>query len=242
MRLENAIHIWHIQAPLNHTTMLEFYKTLAPEEEVRYHNYLQQKDKDNFLIGRGALRTILSTYFPDISPQQFAFKTNSFGKPYLHPDRAWLDNIEFNISHSGNKVLLALSHPIPLGIDIEFINPQLNFQELIPLCLSEHERTALHTFPSERQSALFFNCWVQKEALVKAMGSGLSYPITDITLQLDKTQGSVVQLMSPQDGSLKAFRVFNLSIDPLYASALAFEYREDPPPLHIHNLSTFFRL
>lgn len=133
----------------------------------RYHF---ERHRRRFTIARAMLRIILARYL-NLSPQDLAFATNSYGKPYLiHPTR-----IQFNLSHSHDLALLAIGQDTPLGVDIEFFSSR-PFAGMSKIMFSPQEIQEYTQVPTSMRSLSFFHIWAQKEAFIKACGMGLSYP------------------------------------------------------------------
>ena len=121
---------------------------------------------------RAGLRSLLSHYTQQPA-EQIVIAQGAHGKPYLpeHP-------LHFNLAHSGEYVLYAFSTTpdLLLGVDIEKI------QERDSLAIAERffsarEFTELTQLPQNQQTQAFFQIWTQKEAFIKAIGQGLSYPL-----------------------------------------------------------------
>ncbi len=124
----------------------------------RYAKSLKFKNHDDFLrcIGAGIL---IRRAFPFVDEQDI-FETE-YEKPYI-PNQDY-----FNISHSGDFVVLAQAET-EVGVDIEKINDRhLNVAERV---FTERELSWMNESPVER----FFILWTQKEAVMKAVGKGLS--------------------------------------------------------------------
>ncbi len=93
------------------------------------------------------------------------------GKPYLEKPVQASRNIHYNISHSYDYVLLGIYQgaELELGVDIEYINPEINFQDLQKLIFSESEQALINGSYTN-----FFKLWTKKEALIKAIGCGFA--------------------------------------------------------------------
>lgn len=98
--------------------------------------------------------------------RDYSIMTDEKGKPYLEGLP-----VHFNLSHSGNFVLCALS-TAPVGCDIqETKNADLR---LVRRYFAPEEIKQLESTPPEHQTALFCRLWVLKESLGKALGCGLN--------------------------------------------------------------------
>ena len=156
--------------------------TLAHDEIVRAERFYFARHKRRFTRARIMLRRILAHYLAQ-PPASLVFDYNKQGKPSVQaPPLA----LEFNLSHSGELALLAVGLTYPLGVDVEFFSarPFLGISREI---FSSSEHQALLALPVGLQPLGFFSVWSQKEALMKAMGLGLSYPTQHLHFPLTPT-------------------------------------------------------
>ena len=138
------------------------------------------KHKKRYILFHKILRIVLSKYI-DIKPKQIVFHTNDYGKPYL-PEY----NIQFNITHSNGMLAIAIWKK-QIGIDLENLDRSLDFIDMAKQVLSSEEFQALTNLTLENSTSLFFNLWTQKEALLKAIGTGLNNSMIHINL-IDKKE------------------------------------------------------
>lgn len=157
----------------------EFYNLLNKEEIIRFNRYRFEKDKLRFLYGRGLLRKELSVILK-CHARDIEFKYNRYGKPLINTKIHRL--IHFNISHSRESLALVFSSVNSVGIDIESVDMNTDINNLLSIVLSEEESLKWSSIEYSKQRELFYNIWVQKEAIIKAYGSGLSYDLKKISL------------------------------------------------------------
>jgi 4'-phosphopantetheinyl transferase len=143
---------------------------LSKDEKARADRFAFEKDRIQFVAGRGTLRKILGRYL-DESPERLGFEIGSFGKPNLSNGNGWL---RFNISHSRGMAVIAVALNREVGIDLEFVDQKFDVQGVAPSVFSEEEVNSLRSLLPDRQVDAFFTGWTRKEALLKAMGDGLS--------------------------------------------------------------------
>lgn len=111
------------------------------------------------------------------------------GKPYA-PD---LGGIEFNLSHSGRHALIAIARDQPIGVDLEMQGRQRSVEDIARRYFCAAESHALSTLPAELRAAAFLRLWTGKEAVLKALGEGLSFGLDRVEFDLDGA-GHVVSL------------------------------------------------
>lgn len=151
---------------------------LSPEEQIRAQRFHFAHHQHRFTRARMVLRLILARYLDaSSSAAHLVFDYAEHGKPFLpqHPD------LQFNLSHSGNRGLLAVGQTHPLGIDIERFSER-PYEGIGSHVFSDEENASLSIIPPHLKPIMFFNIWAQKEAFIKMLGLGLSYPTTRLTV------------------------------------------------------------
>lgn len=119
-----------------------------------------------------------------ISFRRRPFDYNDFGKPLL-PSTLQDVGLQFNVSHSGEHALIAVARDVLIGVDIEQIKNDIDFDSLVRVVLSPRQLNEFTELRAADKSVMFFRCWTCKESVVKAIGRGLSIALDsfDITLQ-----------------------------------------------------------
>lgn len=129
-------------------------------------------DAIRYRRAHSALRAIVGAYL-QTPPEQLRWRFGPHGKPAL--DGAARGALEFNLSHAGAWALVAVAAR-PVGIDVEALRPLTHLEGMIRRWCAPKEQRRLGALPPERRSAAFLACWTAKEALLKALGSGLQLP------------------------------------------------------------------
>lgn len=174
------IHVWYCDFDLNRKKIDYYCALLSVDETKKAGRFRFKRDKNCFIITRGILRMLISSYLKT-NPEDLNFKYTSFGKPYL----AIENQLKFNISHSGNMAVFAFFQGTEIGVDIEKIKNDFNVLELAQNFFSKTEIIALEKQSIESLPKAFFRCWTRKEAFIKAEGSGLSFPLDQFAVSLD---------------------------------------------------------
>ena len=164
---KDQIDIW--QYPL-HTELPEAESILSANELIRAKRFHFPKHQRRFIMAHSVLRLILARYL-EAPPHGLDFIEGKHGKPALNN----FPFLQFNLSHSGNMALLAIGTNYPLGVDVEYFSarPYIGIGQQL---FSIKENKMLKDSSKSLSPLTFFNIWVQKEALIKACGMGLSYP------------------------------------------------------------------
>jgi 4'-phosphopantetheinyl transferase len=199
----------------------ELERTLAVDERHRAERFVFDKDRNQYIVGRGMLRVILASYLAR-EPRDLGFHYSALGKPMLSAEPA-LHGIRFNVSHAGGVVLHAVGMGREVGVDIERVRADVGTEELATRFFSEREVAALHAIRSSSRLEAFFTCWTRKEAYLKARGDGLSVPLDSFDVTL--TPGVPAALVSVKNDPREAARwsIREVLPGPGYVAALAVE-------------------
>lgn len=217
---ESDVHIWQIDVDKYLKYERKLWFNLSVEEQKRASQFVKQKDQQYYVVTHGICRLILSGYLSQ-PPTMINIGKGAYGKPILL-DQAYY-NLHFNLSHSANKALFAVS-PRNVGVDIEYINPQLPFDDLVPQFMSNTEREQFTLLPDCQKCCFFYRSWTCKEAYVKAIGQGLSYPIKQVTLSFDPKRVRVLDQAHPH--LFEKWTVCLLPQEDDYCSALVSEFQK----------------
>jgi 4'-phosphopantetheinyl transferase len=172
------VNIWKVPLLLPVGVITSFEKILSLEEIIKSRQFLFKKERDRFIISRGALRTILSSYLNE-HPGKFVFGYGTHGKPFLtHPPTAC--NLKFNLSHSIDMAIIAVSPSTNLGIDLEKVRTLPQLKQIVERFFSQEECLFFESANSEVRERTFFQIWTRREAAAKALGLDLSAALSDI--------------------------------------------------------------
>jgi 4'-phosphopantetheinyl transferase len=161
--------LWLIdrRRPLAAELTRQLADSLTPEERQRLQAYRLADDRDRFLLGRGGLRRLLGRWL-DLAPEAVPLESGPHGKPHCPGGPG------FNISHSGALILLALHPRRPVGVDVERLRPDLDWQAIARRMLPASEWQALEALPEPERPEGFLAAWCRLEARLKARGDGLA--------------------------------------------------------------------
>lgn len=206
---QRDIQIWSTHLDLGRSIIDKYSQFLTATERQRAAKFINPLHGDRWIVARGCLRQILGQYL-DLNPTQIMFTVGAQGKPAVENHQ-----LQFNLSHSGDRAIYAISAQSSVGIDIESIHP-IAAADLVDRFFSPAEQAIFHNLPSDLQQAAFFHAWVQKEAYLKACGTGLYTPLDQIEVSIDpRTPAAIIS--APLEG---IWRIQKLEISPDYASAL----------------------
>jgi len=157
-------HIFRIAVENHfHNIKKTLAEVLSDREQEKAGRIFIQKDKERYAVSKFCLRTILSLV-SNKAPHEVEFIFHEHKKPTVK-------DIEFNISHTGDYVLIAIS-PKPIGIDVEYLNKEFDFKSILAITFSKKEIDFIGS--DEVNVTNFYAMWTRKEALLKASGEGVS--------------------------------------------------------------------
>jgi 4'-phosphopantetheinyl transferase len=170
---QDEVHVWRASLDQTQGLFARLTQLLSAEERARADKFYFEADRKRCVLARGVLRLLLGDCL-GTPAEQLQFRYNEFGKPSLAQEPS---PVEFNVSHSGDLVLIALSRGRALGVDVERMRIDLATEEIAMRFFSANECRDLATVAPDQRCAAFFACWTRKEAYLKARGDGLSLPL-----------------------------------------------------------------
>jgi 4'-phosphopantetheinyl transferase len=164
----------------------QMFGLLSPTERVRAARFAFDRDRRTFVLSHGILRSLLAA-FCRRDPASLRFRQGLRGKPYLVDAPAGL---QFNLSHCEGFCLVGVCRGPAIGVDIERVRETDDMRQLVRQCFSLAERREFAALAPADRVAGFFNGWTRKEAFIKAVGDGLSYPLEKFDVRLSPGHAS----------------------------------------------------
>jgi 4'-phosphopantetheinyl transferase len=186
---------------------------------MRAKRYIFEYDRKRFVVRRGILRALLGSYL-GISPEQVRFTYGKNQKPEL-TGTSDADKIHFNISHSEGLAVFAFSNNSEIGVDIEYIRDVPEMDRIIDRLFSEREKSILDSLYGKEKNQAFFNCWTRKEAYIKALGEGLSYPLDSFDVSLVPDHPAKILGIKESEESASQWELVDLKITAGYTAVVA---------------------
>lgn len=185
---QGEVHVW--QVDLDQPPGALPWDILSEDERRTARRFHFDRDRDRYVACRSALRRILSHYLRT-PPKDLPIAYGPHGKPQLSGNE-----INFNLSHSQDVAVIALSANFQIGIDFEKFNPTLDHEALAQRFFTAPERAYIATLPPDRRREGFYQCWTRKEAWMKALGHGLMQPLENFDVSISLPASSAT-LRSP---------------------------------------------
>ena len=170
------VDLWHGEfLPINSKDK-DYWVLLNDEERKKASTFGRQDLQQKYIKTRGIVRKILASYL-NAAPQKIKIKTGEYGKPFVSNAEVF-----FNLSHTGNKFVIAVSNCTEVGVDIEQCKYRKSLSVLVEKCFSNTEITFWNALPEEEKTQMFFHFWVRKEAFVKAVGRGIGVGLNQCSI------------------------------------------------------------
>jgi 4'-phosphopantetheinyl transferase len=188
---------------------------LTAREMQRAHRIISPIARRRFVAGRARVREVLSRYC-DLHPSRVPLGQSRYGKPYL---KAPYSRISFNFSRSRGLAVVAVCAGGSIGVDLER-RRDIASEAIAATWLHDAERRdLLRSAGSKDDHQAFFRLWCRKEAVVKAEGSGLHFPLHEFRVSTSEKRAEV--LSWPTESCQWHLR--DLTIDERYAGAIALD-------------------
>lgn len=200
---------------------LESSSCLPLREQYQARRYLRRADRVRFTQARAALRRLLGERL-DCRPAEVPLAQGPYGKPYL--DTQGLRGPLFNVSHSGAHALIALADAASvgqLGVDIEQHRDALPIDAMLQFAFTAREEAEI--LSASDAGAAFYQRWVGKEALLKAVGVGVSEHLSRVGIRTGAGRRLLIECAVP---GWADFEAIALAAPPGYAAALAWRKKD----------------
>jgi 4'-phosphopantetheinyl transferase len=197
---DDEVHVW--LADLDQTTerTSNLFDFLTDEERNRSTKFVQTRDRNRFIATHSILRLILGRYL-ESRPEEIKITSGPAGKPSLHGNY----NLRFNLAHSGELALFAVSLGHELGIDIEHQRAEFIYDEIVENYFSPKERAEFWSLDASLRDDAFYLGWTRKEAYLKACGQGLRVPLHAFDVSLDPNQAAMLTSGDQDRWTLRSF-------------------------------------
>ena len=210
-----APRVWRARLEVGADRLAALAGLLDGTERKQAAAFAFERDRRHYTAAHGMLREVLAAC-TGICPAGLDFALGPNGKPHLDPAR----DLQFNMSHSTGVALYAVARGCRIGVDVEGIRGDMAFDSMAAQFFTADEAAAIAEASGDRKVRLFFDCWVRKEAWVKAVGCGLSAPLNEFAVPMPAPE-DVCMLKTPQ--ATGRWSVQMLDAGPAHTAALAVE-------------------
>lgn len=225
--VEDEVHVWRAALDVGPEALARALSYLSPDERRRAGRFRFRVHRDRFVAAQGVLRAVLGAYL-DLPAAEVPLGARPGGKPVLQ--RAGAPRLEFNLTHSGDRLLIAVARGRSVGVDLERMRRGMPIDRLASRFFTPREAEALRSVPTPVRPAAFFACWTRKEAYLKAAGGlerGLPAALKGFVVSADPPAAPARTAMrvSGTAGEDDRWSLIDLEVGTGYAGALAVEGR-----------------
>lgn len=192
---------------------------LDEQEQRQAERFVFDRDRRRYIAAHTAMRVLLGRYL-DVSPLDVQFAAGSRGKPRLVDPPC---DLRFNLSHSEERALLAITLGREVGVDIEYVRPVPDMVGVAASVFSQIERVCLEATPIDQQADVFFRVWTRKESFIKALGDGMHFPLTGFDVSIDTSLPQLLLTCTAAPAEIDRWTMQALACDEGYKAAITVE-------------------
>lgn len=194
---------------------------LSEDERARAARFADPAVATRFVAGRWLMRSALAAAL-DMLPEQLRFTYGEHGKPFLA--QAPATDPAFSLTHTAGLAGFALLRGGRVGLDIEATRRLSDGERLAARIFSAAELTRFAAVPREAQVAVLLDAWVRKEAVLKALGTGISAGMDSVEVLTEaEEQEAGAMAASTVGGKSENWSIHRLPMPPGFHAALAVE-------------------
>lgn len=170
-----TVEVWTVALDVPSKIVAAAHAILSPAEQQRAGQFRVAPARRNYIMAHAALRRIVADRLSR-APGEVKFQNGPHGKPALagEPDA----HLEFNLTHSGDFALVAMSRTAPVGVDVERVRAFPDALAIARRFFTAAEAAVLADLAGPEQAAAFFTLWTCKEAVVKTTGQGIAHALS----------------------------------------------------------------
>jgi 4'-phosphopantetheinyl transferase len=199
----DQVHLWAWSFESAAVDLAAHMATLDHAELDRMYRFHFAADRERYAFAHATLRRILGRYLNQ-RPEKICFRVNRFGKPELADEDL---SLHFSLSHCKSIAVLAVTHGLPLGVDVEDVRPIE--PEVATAHFSARELSDLDRLQGDAWLNGFYRCWTRKEAILKAEGIGLHRALDSFDVSL--LPNAPAELIETREPLKYPWKLFGLS-------------------------------
>ena len=213
-----GVRVWEFELAASADEVANCASLLSADERERAERYVLPAVRARFIVGRARLRSILGEVL-GAPAEDVEFAYGEHGKPSLQPP--WSDSgYGFSLSHSANRALLVVTRHRELGCDLEAHRSLRYGPAVAKRFFSPGENVELSRVDGARWAENFFRIWTLKEAFVKALGAGLTFPTRDFTVTLDDSVSNRLIAVKREPNALDRWQLEPVAVEDGFTAAV----------------------
>lgn len=208
-----TVELWHGKVSAEDAHYQAYWRVLDETEQTHAGKIKNTLLHKRYVEVHGRLRNLLAKTLNQ-SPEKISIKKAEHGKPYL----ADYPELAFNLSHTADRLMIAVGRDCQLGVDIEICKPRINVSGLVNKCFAEEEVAYWTQLPETKKNQAFYRFWTRKEAFVKATGHGIALGLNQCVINPEKP----TEFLRVPDlcGKASAWHVLDIELGEGVCSAL----------------------
>lgn len=212
------VRVWLTELDPGATVVDRMVAVLSPDERGRAARFHFRRDAMRWIVARATLREVLGRCLRT-EPSAIAFTYGKNGKPALAEATGGAD-LQFSVAHSADLAAYAVAVGVPVGVDVERLRPIDELETIAERTFSQRECAVLRALPAELRPAGFFSCWTRKEAYIKVLGEGLSYPLQRFSVSLEPGVPARLEAVADAPAHVQTWTIEALPLGPGFAGAV----------------------
>lgn len=212
-----VIDVWWCALTSSAESLAAKLAMLTAPELARAARFRREVDRVAYVVVRATLRARLGACL-GLAPAAVPLTETARGKPVL---RGAGPRWECNVSHSGGIGLVAVAWDRAVGIDVEAHRASIAVRDLGQAFLSPREHAALDLAPADERREWFFTVWTRKEAFLKAIGQGLSFPLEKFSVTVSPSEPPRIVEIEGEPDAEHRWRLWRIDAGPGYSASLA---------------------
>lgn len=218
------ILVVHVDLAPRGDQVREAAEWLDQEEDERWRRYRFDRPQREFALCRAALRVVLCSRL-GCENSQLSVGVSGYGKPFALVNGLPAP-VSFNVSHSGNHGLIAVTGGRRLGVDVEERVLRRDIDGICSTVFGPNEQAEIASAHEPRRTRLFYRLWTHKEAIIKALGTGFYLDLTRFEIPSDVLRGARKSIFRFPWASSVSWALENLGTAE-FAAAIAYETQPD---------------
>ena len=211
-----TVDVWRASLSAATCDLAALDAVLSPSERRHADRNVFAAGRRRCVTSRGLLRHMLGRYL-GTRPDEVPIRIAEHGKPFVqHP-------LQFSVAHSGDVIAYAFCLGTRVGIDVERIDPAIDMSHLAERVFSDPELHLFRGLEHREKVGVLFAAWTRKEALLKALGEGLTKSMSEIELPVQRVSQPQARLVPSWPDHPMQYLVADVSLRQGYAAALATE-------------------
>jgi 4'-phosphopantetheinyl transferase len=191
---DNQVHVWRVKTAADASANERLAALLSEDERQRAKQFRFDRDRRLYTAAHAAMRSLVAFYL-GVPGSEIHLASGAQGKPSIRQPAG--SRLQFNLSHSHELALLAVTRGKAVGVDVELVK-DFPFHEVAHRFFTAKEVASLSALPQALQRQAFYKCWTSKEAFLKAKATGLSGQLDEV--QIVSSPESLVNIVAHVPG------------------------------------------